>query len=654
MVTIMNHKITEGPRPNVILFLYDSLCASMLSCFGGSAPTPAFDFFANGGVRFPKTSAHSLRSDVALGTILTGLYPHHNGVHKLVLPGDSSPTRQGYVYEEENNLALAAYWSGYLVNIFNCDELNHCMQSASKHNRPLTAPHMDQLMHIVNASGKGPFLLVDRFKTTGFGWHHGLPRDRRDSDAELRELALQGLGTKKTRSLIIRRMQDAVMKEDARLMRIINLMHRHSLMEKTIVVIAGIPDDLNEAEAEALSSIGGSGDVAAPCFPTVIWSPSRIGPAVIDDATIRHIDITPTLISMSGMVSTYDMDGLDLLPSLKAEKPFDEESLTFYDSRITLSANGSSSTLTLPPADSPETEPATEKGSSRILELLDDPITTPKRNDPLLKNYTILKPIVFFMGAPRSGTTFFSNFFLRSEFGNVVCKGHNDPLPLLKNVNTLYESGFIDREKVINAIYSLKNEITTYQKEKLVIVTHDFYSIVGLLAEVFVNSKFIFIARDPRTFVTSVSSFPKMVQCIKSNTLHQPERLMQTWQKLICKDGWVEKVSLNWNNIARKHFDDAKMLGDRTLTVRFEEIFDAAKGYPGMKDISRFLKNDIRIPNDENWLKSVLKEKVNSFSYSYPEWNMWEQKDRETLVRHCGETMTLLGYDPEANPKIPG
>ena len=655
MVAIMSHETTEGSRPNVILFLYDSLCASMLSCFGGSAPTPAFDFFANGGVRFRKTAAHSLRSEVALGTILTGLYPHHNGIHKLILPGDSPPTRQGYVYEEESNLVLAAYWNGYLVNIFNCDELNHCMQTASRHNLPLTAPHMDQLMEIVNASGQGPFLLVDRFKTTGFGWHHGLPRDRRDTDVELRELALQGLGTKNGRSLIIRRMQDAVMKEDARLMRVINLLHRHSLMEKTIVVIAGIPDDLTEAEAGALAGLGGGGgDMAADCFPTIFWSPSRIGPAVIDDAAIRHIDIAPTLVSISGMVSTYDMDGLDLLPSIKARRPFDEESLTFYDDRITLSANGSSSTLTLFPSDSPETEPAAENGSSRILELLDDPITTPKRNDPLLKNYTILKPIVFFMGAPRSGTTFFSNFFLRLEFGNVACKGHHDPLPLLKNVNVLYESGLIDREKVINAIYSLKAEIASYRKEKLVVVTHDLYSIVGLLAEVFVNSKFIFITRDPRTFVTSVSSLPKIVQCIKSNTLHPPERLMHPWQKPICKNGWVEKMSMNWNNIARKQFDDAQMLGERTLTVRFEEVFDAAKGYPGMKDISRFLENDIRIPTDESWLKSVLKEKVNSFNYSYPEWNSWEQKDRETLLHHCGETMALLGYDPDTDPKVPG
>lgn len=649
MVAIMSHKVTEASRPNVILFLYDSLIASMLSCFGGSAPTPAFDFFANGGARFQKTAAHSLRSDVAMGTILTGLYPHHSGIHKLITDNNHSSAKIGYLYKDENNLPLTAYWSGYRVRIFNCEELNHCMISASRHNLPLAAPHLDQLMHFVNESGQGPFLLVDRFKTTGFGWHHGLPRDRRDSDAELRELALQGLGAKNSRPLIIRRMQDAAMKEDARLMRIINLMHRHSLMEKTIVVIAGIPDDLTEAEAEALAGLDGSDKQNIPLFPTIFWSPPRIAPAVIDDAAIRHIDIAPTLISISGMTAAYDMDGLDLLPSLKDGRPFGEESLTFYDDRITLSANGSSSTLALPPADSPETKPAAENGSSRILELLDNPKTAPKRNDPLLGKHAIQKSTIFFLGVPRSGTTFFSKFFQRREFSNVECKGKEVPQPL-NNINTLYDSGIIDREKVKSAIGALKNEIMSYRKETLVVVSHDLYAIIPLLAELFVNSKFIFIARDPRTFVTSASSIPKMAPLVKSNTLHQPESLMQPWQKLICNDGWVGKLSLNWNNIARKHHDEAQKLGKRALTLRFEDVFDRANGYPGMKKIARFLKNEIRIPDNDGWLKSVFQEKVYSFNYSFPEWKEWGTKDKETLLHSCGETMALLGYDADSNP----
>ena len=643
----MKNKITEVPRPNVILFLYDSLCASMLSCFGGSAPTPAFDFFANGGARFRKTSAHSLRSDVALGTILTGLYPHHNGVHKLVPPADVSPTRQGYIYKEEDNLALAAYWSGYLVNIFNCDELNHCMQSASKHNLPLTAPHMDQLMHIVNASGQGPFLLVDRFKTTGFGWHHGLPRDRRDSDAELRELALQGLGTKNGRSLIIRRMQDAVMREDARLMRIINLMHRHSLMENTIVVIAGIPDNLTEAEAEALSSLDGSGDIAAPCFPTIFWSPSRIGPAVIDDTAIRHIDITPTLISISGMISTYDMDGVDLLPSLKAERPFNEESLTFYDNRISLSANGSSSTLALPPADSPETKPAAENGSSRILGLLDNPKTTPKRNEQLLQENTIQKSTVFLLGVPRSGTTFFSKFFQRPMFHNVECRGHGSPLRFY-DINVSYDAGIIDREAAKKAIAGYGAEISSCNKETLVVVSHDCYAIVELLAEVFINSKFVFITRDPRTFIPSAASNPDNIQYAKSHSFHREHLTMQPWRRYPDMDGWIERMSFTWNYFTKKYRDGIQKLGARALTVRFEDIFDSENGYPGMKEIAGFVKDEVKIPDSKEWLSSVLKQKVNSYTYAHDGWDKWSQMDKDALTRHCKKTMSLLGYDPDS------
>lgn len=94
------------------LFLYDSLIPSMLSSFGGSAPTVSFDFFINSGLSFSGASSHSLRSDIVLGSIFTGLYPHRSGIHKLY-DDQVSLTGNGYFNEKTEDLTATFAFERY-------------------------------------------------------------------------------------------------------------------------------------------------------------------------------------------------------------------------------------------------------------------------------------------------------------------------------------------------------------------------------------------------------------------------------------------------------------------------------------------------------------------------------------------------------------
>ena len=93
-------------RPNVLFIQCDQLNLMALSCYGGSINTPNIDRLAREGVRFTDAVCSTPISSPARGSMVTGLYPHQNGVvgnidNELGLPHDYPVTdmflnRAGY------------------------------------------------------------------------------------------------------------------------------------------------------------------------------------------------------------------------------------------------------------------------------------------------------------------------------------------------------------------------------------------------------------------------------------------------------------------------------------------------------------------------------------------------------------------------------
>jgi len=106
----------EGPtpgsgRPNLILISIDTLRADHLGCYGYGRPTsPAIDALADQGVRFERVMAQSPWTLPSHVSLVTGLYPHRNGVTTTRNKVDAGvPTLGGL-------LARAGYVSGALTN----------------------------------------------------------------------------------------------------------------------------------------------------------------------------------------------------------------------------------------------------------------------------------------------------------------------------------------------------------------------------------------------------------------------------------------------------------------------------------------------------------------------------------------------------------
>ena len=68
------------PDQNILLITIDTLRADALSSYGGAARTPNLDALASRGTRFDFAHAHAVLTRPSHASILTGTYPHENGI----------------------------------------------------------------------------------------------------------------------------------------------------------------------------------------------------------------------------------------------------------------------------------------------------------------------------------------------------------------------------------------------------------------------------------------------------------------------------------------------------------------------------------------------------------------------------------------------
>ena len=87
---------TGSQRPNVFLYLVDTVRADSLALFGGTRPTsPALDRFATDSLVFQDAIAASTWTLPSVVSILTGVYPFRHGIMQgnvVLLPGSRHPT----------------------------------------------------------------------------------------------------------------------------------------------------------------------------------------------------------------------------------------------------------------------------------------------------------------------------------------------------------------------------------------------------------------------------------------------------------------------------------------------------------------------------------------------------------------------------------
>src|SRR5262245_13479405 len=70
----------HAERPNILLYVVDTMRADALRCYGNTAvQTAAMDRLAAGGIRFERAYANASWTRASMGTLLTGEYPSTHG-----------------------------------------------------------------------------------------------------------------------------------------------------------------------------------------------------------------------------------------------------------------------------------------------------------------------------------------------------------------------------------------------------------------------------------------------------------------------------------------------------------------------------------------------------------------------------------------------
>jgi arylsulfatase A-like enzyme len=99
-------------RPNILYIICDDIGVGALSCYGSRLiSTPAIDRIAREGVRFENAFVTMSLCSPSRATILTGTYPHRNGMVAISMPFDGSqPTFPKYLQSAGYRTAIFGKW----------------------------------------------------------------------------------------------------------------------------------------------------------------------------------------------------------------------------------------------------------------------------------------------------------------------------------------------------------------------------------------------------------------------------------------------------------------------------------------------------------------------------------------------------------------
>jgi len=90
--------MSQDTKPNVIIFIADTLRPDILGTYGGEASTPAFDQLAEQGVRFDRAYAAGSSTPISHAALFTGQYPSDSGY--VTEPPEDATTLAGTLQEK--------------------------------------------------------------------------------------------------------------------------------------------------------------------------------------------------------------------------------------------------------------------------------------------------------------------------------------------------------------------------------------------------------------------------------------------------------------------------------------------------------------------------------------------------------------------------
>jgi arylsulfatase A-like enzyme len=324
----------EKRRPNVIVYLIDTLRADHLGCYGYSKPTPAIDAFAGDGTLFERAVAQSSWTRPATASILTGLPPRaHNANRREDALPPSIPTLG------EALVAAGYETAGLVVNAnvsapFGFDRGFQTFELLL-HEDGILGASGDRLVDraiewLDQRSSEKPFFLYlhttdphDPYGTTGFGGEgFGTVSFLNELDEGRVELSSGD------RERLVGLYDQDVAFADAQFGRFVGALKERGIYRDALIVL--LSDHGEEFEDHGRWRHGKTLYAEQLAVPLVVKWPGGVGSGRRVSGIAQHIDVAPTILEFVGAEPALALPGRDLFFLAAGEPASDESAAVSY------------------------------------------------------------------------------------------------------------------------------------------------------------------------------------------------------------------------------------------------------------------------------------------------------------------------------------
>ncbi len=306
---------TLARRPNVVIFLTDTLRADHLGAYGHPRPTsPRFDAFAQEGIVFEDAWAQSPWTKPSVASIFTGLTPGSHGVvefNRSVAQHDAT-LAEGFL---AGGFRTAGFSGNPIVNARSRFDSGFTTWSNGENRLP-SAPQLvaDALAWI--DSGSGPFFLyVHTFEPHWLyqpAEEHWAPfRPAGPRPAETMQAARTRSATSpEAREWVRSAYEGEIHQNDAAFGALVDGLQRRQLLDASLVVFTADHGD-------EIRDHGGVGHATTLYqellrIPLAVRLPGALRAGTRDREVVQQIDVLPTLLRLAGLPPVPRVEGRDL------------------------------------------------------------------------------------------------------------------------------------------------------------------------------------------------------------------------------------------------------------------------------------------------------------------------------------------------------
>ena len=307
-------KVARDGKLNVLLITLDTTRADRIGAYGwGKAKTPNIDALAAGGVRFANAYCSTPLTLPSHCSILTGTYPLY---HKVRNNGSYYLAPEAVTLAER--LRDRGFRTSAFVASFNVDSRFGVDQGF-----PLYDDRADdeQMLKTFRSERRG-----DKVADAFIGWLEGNAGSRFFSWVHFFDPHMPHDPPSPYKEEFSKDLYDGeVAFMDHELGRVIDALRAKSILDRTLIVVAG---DHGEALGEKEELDHGifiyDGTMKVPL---IFYADKRLPGGLIVDSRVRLIDVMPSILDMLGVPVNREVQGTSLLPYIEGKKDGD---LTCY------------------------------------------------------------------------------------------------------------------------------------------------------------------------------------------------------------------------------------------------------------------------------------------------------------------------------------